>query len=94
MSEDKSVVASSNENTCDICHKGFQSKTHLARHKNQKNPCKSQHYNNMMKTLNDFKQLCNHPNFTLEIKKKTIDYLDYKLRIINESKLINQTLMC
>ncbi len=53
------------------------------------NTCKPKLNDNMMKAFNDFKKLCNHPNFTLEIKKKVLDYLDYKLRIINESKLIN-----
>jgi hypothetical protein len=88
MPEDKSTIASI-KNTCNRCHKQFQSKTHLTRHKNRKNPCKLQP-NNDMKAFNDFIKLCNHPNFTLEIRKKVIDYLDYKLRIINESKLINK----
>ena len=88
MPEDKSAAVS--KNTCNRCHKKFQSKTHLTRHKNRKNPCKPQLDNNMMKAFNDFKKLCDHPNFTAEIRKKVLDYLDYKLGIINESKLINK----
>ena len=54
MPKNKSADASI-KNTCNRCHKKFQSKTHLTRHKNRKNPYKPQLNNDMMKTLNDLK---------------------------------------
>lgn len=73
----------------DLCHKKFQSKTHLTRHKNRKNPCKPQLNNDMMKTLNDLKKLCNHPHFSSETIKLIRAYLNDKEEAIKESNLVN-----
>jgi len=93
MSKDKSVLVSSNENTCNICHKGFQSKTHLNRHKNRKNPCKQHPVDNGINPLevfNAFKNTVDNPDFSKEIIDLMRAYLNDKAEAIKESNLINK----
>lgn len=92
MSEDKSIVASGIDNTCDICHKGFQSKTHLTRHKNRKNPCKPQHNDddiNPSEVFNAFKNMVVNTHFSSETIALIRAYLNDKEEEIKESNLVN-----
>jgi hypothetical protein len=94
MSEDKSVVVSSNDNSCDICHKGFQSKTHLTRHKNRKNPCKPQYDAiddlNPLEIFDAIKHIIDRPDFSAETMALIRAYLNDKEEAINESNLVNK----
>jgi len=93
MSEDKSIVASGIDNTCDICHKGFQSKTHLTRHKNRKNPCKPQHNDddiNPSEVFNAFKNMVVNTHFSSETIALIRAYLNDKEEEIKESNLVNK----
>ena len=93
MSEDKSIVESINENTCDICHKGFQSKTHFARHKNRKTPCTPpstiKDEINPLEIFDVFKNMVDKPNFSNEIIELMRAYLNDKVEANKESNLIN-----
>jgi len=94
MSEDKSVLVSSNENTCDVCQKGFQSKTHLARHKKRKNPCKPQSDAiddiNPLELFDAIKNIIDRPDFSSETMALIRAYLNDKEEAINESNLVNK----
>lgn len=93
MLEDKSIGISSMVNSCDICHKEFQSKTHLARHKNRKKQCKPQlatidKIN--LEIFNEFKKLCDRTDFSLELCERLQAYLNDKEAAVNEANLISK----
>lgn len=94
IAEDNSTSISSNDNTCDVCLKGFQSKTHLARHKNRKNPCVPP--SNAMEELNPLeifdaiKNMIDRPDFSEETIALIRAYLNDKEEAIKESNLVNK----
>lgn len=94
MSEEKSVVASCIEHPCDICHKGFQSKTHLARHKTRKTPCTPQSITkdniNPLEIFDAIKHMIDRPDFSEETIALIRAYLNDKEETIKESNLINK----
>lgn len=94
MSEEKSVVASCIEHPCDICHKGFQSKTHLARHKTRKTPCTPPSITkdniNPLEIFDAIKHMIDRPDFSKETIALIRAYLNDKEETIKESNLINK----
>jgi len=80
MSEENSLSTPKISNSCDICNKDFQSKTHLERHKARKTPCLPViNKNNTSNEIFDaIKKMIDSPEFSTETMELIRAYLDNK----------------
>jgi len=86
------MSVSTDKNTCNICNKVFQSKTHLTRHKNRIKPCKVKNTSGLTDAI---KQIFTDPNNylspeTIALLRNLLDEKEKTFNANKESNLVNK----